>query len=129
MEGLINRAGERSSAPDDMVLGGFAADGFPFYLRYGYADPDDASSGLVVIEHSWELKSGTRDSGPGGVYDGTFREDWEYVDGTGDTDECGGRFGVTPEYPDGIYHYYVTDDYPYIPRCVWGSPDSSFRRR
>ena len=129
MEGIINRAGERSSAPDDMVLGGYAADGFPFYLRYGYADPDDASSGLVVIEHSWELKSGTRGSGPGGVFDGTFREDWEFVDGTGDTDECGGRFGVTPEYPDGIYHYYVTDDYPYIPRCVWGAPDASFRAR
>lgn len=129
MEGVINRAGEQSEAPDDMILGGYAADGFPFYLRYGYADPDDASSGLVVIEHSWELKPGTRDSGPGGTYDGTFREDWEYSEGSGDTDECGGRYGVTPEYPDGIYHYYVTDDYPYIPRCVWGTPDPSFRKR
>ena len=29
----------------------------------------------------------------------------------------------------GIYHYYLTDDYPYMPRCVWGTPDPSFRQR
>lgn len=127
MEGLINRLGERDGAPDDLILGGYAADGFPFYLRYGYADPSDASSDVVVMETSWELRDGTRAGGPGGAYDGTFREDWTYVEGSGDLDECGGRFGPTPEYPDGIYHYYVTDDYPYIPRCVVGAPDSSFR--
>ena len=31
--------------------------------------------------------------------------------------------------PKGIYHYYLTEDYPYIPRCVWGTPDPSFRQR
>lgn len=115
--------------PDDMVFAGYAADGFPMYLRYGYADAADSTSGLVVIEHSWELRSGTRPDGPGGDYDGTFREDWEYVAGSGDTDECGGRTGPTPQYPDSIYHYYITDDYPFIPRCVFGTPDSSFRTR
>ncbi|MGB1090969.1 MAG: YHYH protein [Oceanobacter sp.] len=45
----------------------------------------------------------------------------------GDLDECNGCYGVTPEYPEGIYHYYITDDYPYIARCVHGDPDSSFR--
>ncbi|MEO0397931.1 MAG: YHYH protein [Pseudomonadota bacterium] len=129
MEGLINAAGETDAPPADMVLGGYAADGFPFYLRYGYNDPNDAASGLTVIEASWELRSGARGSGPGGAYDGTFRQDWEYVAASGDLDECGGRFGVTPEFPGGVYHYYVTDDYPYIPRCVFGTPDSSFRRR
>ena len=39
------------------------------------------------------------------------------------------RYGVTPEYPNGIYHYYVTDDYPFIQRCVWGEPtDDVFLR-
>jgi hypothetical protein len=28
---------------------------------------------------------------------------------------------VTPEFPCGIYHYYITDTYPYIQRCVKGS--------
>lgn len=31
--------------------------------------------------------------------------------------------------PTGAYHYYITDDYPYIPRCVFGTPDGSFRVR
>jgi len=117
------------ATPDSMVLAGYAADGFPMYLRYGYVDAADASSGLKVITHSWEVRSGTRADGPGGAYDGTFREDWEYVESSGDTDECGGRTGPTPEFPSGTYHYYITDDYPYIPRCVFGTPDSSFRSR
>ena len=129
MESLINRLGEGNAMPNDLILGGYAADGFPFYLRYGYVDANDPASGLKVIEASWELRAGTRASGPGGAYDGTFREDWAFVDGSGDLDECGGRFGPTPEFPSGVYHYYVTDDYPYIPRCVFGTPDSSFRTR
>ena len=32
-----------------------------------------------------------------------------------------GRFGVTPDFPAGIYHYYATDTYPYFQRCVSGS--------
>lgn len=128
-EGLINRLGEGPEGATDMIAGGFAADGFPFYLRYGYSDPSDPQSGLVAMQGSWMLRPGTRPSGPGGPYDGTFREDWEYVAGSGDLDECNGRFGVTPEYPAGIYHYYITDDYPYIPRCVFGTPDGAFRVR
>ena len=128
-EGLINRLGEGPDGAADMIAGGFAADGFPFYLRYGYRDPNDPQSGLVAVRGSWMLRPGTRPSAPGGPYDGTFREDWEYVEGSGDLDECNGRFGVTPEYPAGTYHYYLTDDYPYIPRCVFGTPDGTFRIR
>ena len=125
-ESLINRLGEGPDGAADMIAGGFAADGFPFYLRYGYRDPNDPQSGLVAVRGSWMLRPGTR---PGGPYDGTFREDWQYVEGSGDLDECNGRFGVTPEHPAGTYHYYITDDYPYIPRCVFGTPDGSFRVR
>ncbi|MEM9495842.1 MAG: YHYH protein [Pseudomonadota bacterium] len=129
MEGLYQRLNDGDVAvASDMILGGYAADGFPFYLRYAYADPSDASSGLAVMEGSWELLSGTRPNGPGGAYDGTFREDWQYVAASGDLDECNGRTGVTPEFPGGTYYYVITDDYPFIPRCVFGTPDSSFRR-
>ncbi|MEM1433730.1 MAG: YHYH protein [Pseudomonadota bacterium] len=128
-EALINELGEDSSTPAAMILGGYAADGFPFYLRYGHTDPDDSTSPLAVMQGSWEVRSGTRTSGPGGSYDGTFRQDWHYVAGSGDLDECNGRFGPTPEHPEGIYHYYLTDDYPFIPRCVTGVPDASFRTR
>ena len=51
---------------------------------------------------------------------GTFAQDWEYVAGSGDLDECNGRVGVTPEFPQGIYHYYATDTYPFFQRCVKG---------
>lgn len=127
-EGLINRLGEQDGTATDMIFGGLAADGFPVYLRYAYSDPDDAGSGLSVMAASWEIRAGTRDSAPGGAFDGAFREDWEYVEGSGDLDECNGRTGVTPEFPDGTYYYVITDDYPYIPRCVFGTPDDSFER-
>ncbi|MGB0733877.1 MAG: YHYH protein, partial [Pontibacterium sp.] len=43
-------------------------------------------------------------------------------------DECNGRFGVTNEYPNGTYHYVISTEYPYIPRCFHGKPDRSFMR-
>jgi YHYH protein len=51
-----------------------------------------------------------------------FQQDWEYVAGLGDLDECNGRKGVTPEFPNGTYHYVITDSYPYLQRCVKGTP-------
>ncbi len=118
---LLDASGGGPGDPD-MVMIGYAADGFPVYARYGHVDPMDPTSGVAVMQGSYELKSGTRPSGPGGSYDGTFVQDWEYVADSGDLDECNGRYGVTPEYPNGIYHYFVTDDYPFIQRCVWGEP-------
>jgi hypothetical protein len=53
---------------------------------------------------------------------GAFTQDYEYSAGSGDLDECNGRVGVTPEFPCGTYHYYITDTYPYIQRCVKGTP-------
>ena len=57
----------------------------------------------------------------GGQYPlGSFLEDYEYVAGSGDLDEHNGRFCITPDYPSGIYAYFVTIDsnedpvYPYV---------------
>ena len=50
---------------------------------------------------------------------GYYIEDFEFVKGSGDLDEHNGRFCITPEYPNGIYAYFVTLDstgtpaYPY----------------
>lgn len=54
-------------------------------------------------------------------------QDWTYVAGAGDLDECNGRFGVTPEHPEGTYYYVVTDTFPFVPRLFRGTPDPSFR--
>lgn len=105
-----------------MTLVGFATDGFPIYARYGYNTASNAGSGIKVIKSSYRLKT-TPDAGrpsTATVAMGTFTQDWEYVAGLGDLDECNGRTGVTPEFPGGIYHYYITDAYPYIQRCVKG---------
>ncbi|QCO54857.1 YHYH protein [Pseudorhodobacter turbinis] len=38
-----------------------------------------------------------------------------------DLDECGGQFGPTPEFPNGIYHYHLTaDEAPYMIDCYHG---------
>ncbi len=118
-EGFITKQGGNSST---MTLIGWAADGFPIYARYGYSDADDASSALETMTGSYELVSEVSDSRPStdDYALGTFKQDWEYVAGSGDLDECNGRVGVTPEFPDGIYHYYATDSYPYFQRCVKG---------
>jgi YHYH protein len=51
---------------------------------------------------------------------GAFLQDWSYSAGSGDLDDCNGRTGVTPEFPEGIYYYMATDDYPYFSRCIKG---------
>lgn len=118
-----------------MVLIGYAADGFPMYSELAHDDADDATSKLRKMKPSFRLKEGTRPgddapgTAPGGKFDGTYIQDFEYVEGLGDLDECNGRTGVTPEYPDGTYYYVLTESYPMIPRAFRGTPDKSFERR
>ena len=121
-----------SGGEQGMTLVGWAADGFPIYGLYGTKDPLDANSVIVELKSSYQIKAGKRPSGsdsPGGDYDGTFTIDYEYVDRSGDLDQCGGRFGVTPEFTEGIYYYVLTEEYPFIPRIFKGEPDPSFERR
>ncbi|MBW4621305.1 MAG: YHYH protein [Cyanosarcina radialis HA8281-LM2] len=120
--GLIAKLGSSKK----MLLIGYAGDGFPVYAPYGYSEPRNSRSPIRQIRSSYRLKQGKRDSGPGGQYDGTFVQDYEYVAGAGDLDECNGRFGVTPEYPKGIYHYYITPEFPFISRAFRGTPDETF---
>lgn len=120
---------DRLASAAGPTLIGYAADGFPIYGPLSYADANDASSGLIEMEASYVLRSGTRTSGPGGTYDGTFTADWVYTTGSGTLDACNGRVGVTPEYPDGTYYYVITDEFPYVPRCFAGTPDDSFAKQ
>ena len=59
------------------------------------------------------MKSGyekvSKDNRPGisNFVFGSFVEDYEFKN-SGDLDEHNGRFAVTPEYPNGIYHYHAT---------------------
>lgn len=123
-EGFVAKQGGNRSK---MTLIGWAADGFPIYARYGYSIADDANSRLRSMSGSYKLASNVSSSRPSAddFPLGTFKQDWEYVEGSGDLDECNGRVGVTPEFPEGIYHYYATDSYPYFQRCVKGEVEAT----
>jgi hypothetical protein len=114
-----------------MFLLGYSADGFPIYAPSAPLDPNELTSQEMTMRSSYRLKRGLRrdedPGGPLGEYDGTFVEDYEYVAGLGDLDECNGREGVTPEYPDGTYYYVVTREFPFVPRKFMGTPvDEAF---
>ncbi|MEY4386708.1 MAG: hypothetical protein RLY20_1991 [Verrucomicrobiota bacterium] len=124
--GLIKKLGGEGTK---MVLVGYAADGFPIYTSWAHSVATNASSALKQMRSSWQLKKGTRDGGPGGTPDGKYTRDFEYVRGSGDLDECNGRFGVTPEYPRGTYYYCITEEFPQLARSWRGTPDASFTKR
>lgn len=115
-----------------MTLVGWAADGFPIYAVWAQREAGNATGPVAVMKSSYRLKSGARPTAngqPGGAYAGIFEEDFVYVAGSGDLDECGGRAGVTPEFPGGTYYYVLTEDYPFVPRAFRGVPDASFAVR
>lgn len=126
----INGLGITSASHSPII--GYAADGFPLYYRYVYSDAMDANSSIIEATTCYELKNGNRPgngtTAPDGAYDGTYVEDYEYNSGISGCvlDQCNGRFGVTPEFPNGTYYYVMTAEFPVVPRCFAGTPDMSF---
>jgi len=106
---------------------GYAFDGFPIYGNYGYATANSNSSAIKRMSPSYRLHNyadrsvattGQTAAGPAvnASYPlGSFKEDYEYVAGLGDLDASNGRFCVTPEYPNGTYAYFVTNNANGIP--------------
>ncbi|MCH2225851.1 MAG: YHYH protein [Crocinitomicaceae bacterium] len=113
---------------------GWAFDGFPIYGPFGYVDSLSSTTGVQRMESSYQLRNiSDRTTLPGGIASvpvgpvinstfplGTYWEDYEYVAGSGTLDEYNGRWCVTPEYPAGIFAYFITMDvanepqYPYL---------------
>lgn len=121
-----------NTSKDKMTLLGYAADGFPIYYNYGYVLADDPSSKVIALRSSYQLKTGERSgngiNAPCGKYTGVYTNDFAYKAGSGDLDECNGRFGLTPEHPEGTYYYIISQDqFPYIPRCLVGRPSQDFK--
>ena len=114
-----------------MFLLGYAADGFPIYAPQSPIDPNDPNSQIVTLHASYTLRHGQREDiagqgkRPAGNYDGTFVEDYIYdntIASQGDEylDEFNGRYGITPEYPNGTYYYVITKTFPFVPRAFKG---------
>ena len=110
-----------------MVKVGYAADGFPIYYKYGY---NEDGSSIVELQSSYALKTedrgGDGETAPLGCPDGTYFQDYAFVDGLGDLDACNGRWGKTPESAD-EYYYVITDNFPSSPLCFSGTPSVDFR--
>lgn len=120
-----------TTAPDEPMHIGWAADGFPILYRFA----PDANGDLALLEPSYQLKAGTRGgdgiTAPCGNYSGKYTNDYEYIQDAGDLDECNGverdialnTVLGTQVFP---YFYVVTDSFPQISRCFSGTPDLSF---
>lgn len=103
---------------EDLVHMGFANDGF--LILYSKSGDYKPSFRLKTLERTGESCTYTTQRQTksidiaGTAPDGTYVSDWEYVDGLGDLDQCGGReIG-------GQYVYIASKDYPYIGRCLNG---------
>ena len=104
---------------------GYAYDGSPIYGPYGFRNPLDSNSAIDRIRSGYGLKN-NRLGGPNPEEFplGTFIEDYQWNPSTEtgklELDENNGRFCVTPEYPEGVYAYFITIDssgapaFPYI---------------
>ena len=114
---------------------GWAFDGNPIYGPYGYIDATDQSSGIRRIRSSYRIKpiliydqatnpNPIRSDGPllSDYPAGSFIEDFEYTFQYGDLDQYNGRFCKTPQFPEGVYAYFISIDasdagnpvFPYI---------------
>ena len=87
---------------------GWAYDGNPIYGPYGYANPSGGSITRMKTGYKVQVDSTNRPSAS--LYgDGFFIEDYTFTD-QGHLDIHNGRFGVTPDYPNGVYAYFATID-------------------
>ncbi|EDM42879.1 hypothetical protein SCB49_11302 [unidentified eubacterium SCB49] len=107
---------------EDLMHIGFAHDGFPmYYSKSGKYKPSYTliSGDREGEDCSYENPMEKMDISVGGHHDGTYTSDFEYVAGSGDLDECN---GITIE---GRYMYLVTNEFPYVSRCLMGEFDDS----
>jgi hypothetical protein len=116
--GISELLADAYSTDEDLVHVGFAADGFLIYsskssaYSSSYALATDARSGTDCVG-SRALGSDTVEI-DGSAPDGTYTSDWVFSTDNGDLDECNGVE------IDGEYAYVMTDEWPFIGRCLNG---------
>ena len=105
------------SNSNDLVLIGFAQDGFLIYYsksnnyKSSYqlsSTPRNGTNCTVSLRNKQDLDL------EGTTPNGTYTEDWNYIANSGELDECNGAF------INGQYAYVITNEYPYFPRCLMG---------
>ena len=101
----------------DLIHVGFAKDGFAIY--YSKSGAYKPSYRLVTESRegtgcSYIRNQSVKEDLQGTQVNGTFVQDWEYKNGLGDLDRCNGTR------INGSYAYLITDEYPYMGRCLNG---------
>lgn len=131
METILPGITTSSEPLDEVIHIAWASDGFPVVYRFG---PDE--NGLLKeLTPSFQLKQGLRPGdgieAPCGAYNGKYINDYEFIAGKGDLDECNGvARSIEIETAEGKqtfdYFYVVTSTFPQISRCIAGTPSLDF---
>jgi len=106
--------GQESGSHSPII--GWAYDGNPIYGPFGYSDPLDSDSSIKILETGYILQENSVNSiienRTNLPYEkGFFADDFIYSQSSStDLDEHNGRFCKTPQYPDGVYAYFVAID-------------------
>lgn len=110
---------------NDLVHIGFAHDGFPMY----YSKSEAYKPSYQLLDGSREGEDCTYSNPKNTIdvsvednHDGMFTSDFKYVANSGDLDECN---GITI---DGQYMYIVTNEFPYVSRCLMGKVKEEERK-
>lgn len=121
----INSVFQQTASLNHSPILGYAYDGNPIYGPYAYSNPFDATSSIVRVQSGYSLNS-SRVGGPliSQYPLGSFIDDYRWVPtvelGKSLLDKNNGRYCVTPDYPNGVYAYFVSIDasntpvFPYI---------------
>lgn len=103
---------------EDIILVGYAKDGVPiYYSKSGQYKPSYQLSKESRTGDACSYKNphqGMDKELNNTEPDGTFVSDWEYINGLGELDECNGME------INGQYAYFLTNEYPYVSRCLKG---------
>ena len=99
---------DSSSEDEHSKVIGWANDGNPIYGPYGFDDPNDNNSTTRRIETGYAESSTNIKNRPSvDAFElGYFIEDYIFND-SGDLDIHNGRYTKTPEFPNGVYAYFV----------------------
>lgn len=102
------------NSAEDIVHIGFAADGYMMYYsksgayKPSYQLSNNPRNGIDCTYRDNEV---TIDNT---TPDGIYISDWAYNESLGDLDECNGII------INGEYAYFITDEYPFVSRCLNG---------
>ena len=85
---------------------GWAYDGNPIYGPYGFSNPEDITSPTSLLKSGYSLNTSLIYDRPPQFSGGYFIEDYSFTD-SGNLDIHNGRICKTPEFPQGVYAYFV----------------------